>query len=376
MISPKKKFFLFKQSDNFCSVPWNHIKVDMSGDIYTCVAGKEKLGDLSMSLEEVLTNNRLQTIRNSLSNDTVPRNCSGCRTLENNDYLYVRGLYNPMFQSSPVDYDDNSAFTLSGLDLHWGSTCNLKCITCWSKQSSSIAQEEGMPILNTPTDQADKLIDHIVQNQTTIKEIYLSGGEPTLIKHNLRLLKQLRKDLNFVIRINTNMMFDADNQIINEIKKFPNVLFTISVDEMNERYNYIRRGANWDKFIHNLKELQKLHFTWRVNTVFFVGSAMNLAKTQQYFIDNFNIDDFTINQLFMGHTDIRARNLSDKNKEQCIESLVEHQNLHRANKNLRGNIDNCLRELSYARDEDYRGFFDKVDQKAGTNWRELFTELV
>lgn len=375
-MDPKKKFFLFKQSNNFCSVPWNHIKVDMTGNIYTCVAGKEKLGDLSIPLDQVLTSEKLKSIREELVNNTVPGNCTGCRSLENNDYLYVRGLYNPMFQSSTVNYTDNSAFTLSGLDLHWGSTCNLKCITCWSKQSSSIAQEEGMPILNTPTEQADKLIEHIVQHQTTIKEIYLSGGEPTLIKHNLRLLKQLRKDLNFRIRINTNMMFESDNQIINELKKFPDVMFTISVDEMNERYDYIRRGASWDKFIYNLKELQKLHFKWRVNTVFFVGSAMNLAKTQQHFIDNYNINDFTINQLSMGHTNIRARNLSDSAKEQCLVSLKEHQNLHSGNKNLCGGIDNCIRELTHAQDEDYREFFDNVDRKAGTNWRELFTELV
>ena len=143
-----------------------------------------------------------------------------------------------MFKFENIDYDNLTEFKLQGIDLHWSSICDLKCITCWSNQSSSIAKEEGKEILHTPVEQADKLIDYIVSNQETLKEIYLSGGEPTLIKHNLRLLKKLRRDLSFQIRINTNMMYDTDNQIIKELQEFPNVLFTVSADAMNERFRW------------------------------------------------------------------------------------------------------------------------------------------
>lgn len=377
MITHKQKFFLFKQSKHFCSVPWNYLKVDMNGNVTTCVRGQNKLGNLTEnSIEEILQNTDLQNIRKTLVSDLPHENCQSCTELEiGEEYKFLRGLYNPMFQSANVDYTNSKEFILSGIDLHWSSTCNLKCITCWAGQSSSIAQEENKPILHTPTEHADKLIDYIVDNQQTLREIYLSGGEPTLIKHNLRLLKRLRKDLNFEIRINTNMVFDLKNPVIEELKKFPNVLFTISADATNEQFNYIRRGADWNHFITNLTNLHKMHFRWRVNSVFFVATALKLHQTQQFFIDNFGITDFTINQENMGHVEIRSRNLSSTNKIICAENIKQHRDKYSNNINLYGQLENCLKELNLPGEPNYSEYFDAIDKKTGTNWRKVFKEI-
>jgi radical SAM protein with 4Fe4S-binding SPASM domain len=381
MITHKQKFFLFKQSENFCSVPWNHFKVSMDGAVYTCNPGSDVIGDLkTQSIEEIISNPRVQECKQNLFGDKEDKNCVDCKKLEihdaTQDYLFLKNLYNPMFVSADVDYSDSTAFTLSGIDLHWGSTCNLKCITCWDKQSSAIAQEVGSPILNTPTEVADKLIDFIVARQTTLKEIYLSGGEPTLIKHNLRLLTRLRKDLNFVIRVNTNMTFDQDNLIIQELKKFPNVLFTISADATLGRFEYIRRGADWNVFIRNLKDLQQYkNFSWRVNSVFFVASALGLADTQEFFMENYGITDFTINQVGMGHKSIRCRNLPDTVKKATTERLISHREKYKLNTNLHGQLTNCLYELSNDATEDYRPFFDEADSRSGNKWSDVLVEL-
>lgn len=382
MITHKKKFFLFKQSENFCSVPWNHFKVNMSGAVLTCNPGKNIIGDLNThSIEEIINNHTVQQIKQNLYNDKADKNCIGCKKLEIHDaaqdYTFLKDLYNPMFVSAEVDYSDTFAFTLSGIDLHWGSTCNLKCITCWDQQSSAIAQEIGSPILNTSIEVADKLIDFIVARQTTLKEIYLSGGEPTLIKHNLRLLTRLRKDLDFVIRINTNMTFSEDNLIIQELKKFPKVLFTISADAILDRFNYIRRGADWNMFVRNLRVLQQYkNFSWRVNSVFFVASAQGLADTQEFFMENYGITDFTINQEGMGYTSIRCRNLPDTVKEATTTRLLAHREKYKLNSNLYGQLTNCLAEMDNIADEDYRPFFDDADSRSGSNWKDILTELV
>lgn len=377
MLSHKQKFYLFKQSNHFCAVPWNYLKVSMDGTVTTCVRGRQKIGNICHNnIEEILANEQLQDIRSNLVQDKSHSNCNDCQAYEiESKYKYLRGLYNPMFQNATVDYYDPNGFVLSGIDLHWSSTCNLKCITCWSQQSSSIAQEEGKPILHTPSEHAEKLTDFIINNQTTLKEIYLSGGEPTLIKHNLKLLKLLRKDLNFQLRVNTNLMFESTNPIIQELKKFPNVLFTISADATGERFDYIRRGADWKIFVANLNELHNMHFKWRVNSVFFVASAIKLPETQQFFMDNYGIEDFTINQLDMGHTVIHSKNLSVKNKELCEKNLMQHMERYSTNKNLCGQVENCLKELALPGSPNYHEYFDSIDRKAGTNWRKVFEEL-
>jgi MoaA/NifB/PqqE/SkfB family radical SAM enzyme len=201
----------------------------------------------------------------------------------------------------------------------------------------------------------------------------MSGGEPTLIKHNLNLLKRLRKDLEFTIRINTNLSFTNTNPIIEELKKFPRVLFTISADIANEsKFNYIRRGADWNVFLKNLEMLKKFHFTWRVNSVFFVATALHLSDTQEYFMHNFDIHDFTINQIEMDHNELRCRNLPYQIKQEVIDKLVSHKEKYHI---LTGQLDNCLKEVERPIEESYTNFFDSIDVRAGTNWRTTFLEL-
>jgi sulfatase maturation enzyme AslB (radical SAM superfamily) len=377
VMDPKRKFFLFKQSQHFCSVPWNHFEIQTDGQVFTCSSGRTPLGNLQTNTIEQVVDNFV-AIKENLKQDLPDQNCRACNPLEIDqlDYKFLRDLYNPMFTSVDIDYNDSQAFGLSGIDLHWSSTCQLKCITCWAENSSSIAQEQGQPVRHLPQERADNTIDFILANQASLKEIYLSGGEPTLIKHNLRLLEQLRKDLNFTIRINTNMMFDADNAIIAELKKFPKVLFTVSADAMNNRFNYIRRGADWNKFLHNLEELKKLHFMWRVNSVFFVASAEQLADTQEFFMNNFDIDDFTINQVEMGHSYLQARNLPVSTKDKTQQRLLAHREQYASNTNLYAQLTNCLNELVRPRQESYVDFFNNIDQLAGTDWRNTFPELV
>lgn len=379
-MDPKRKFFLFKQAEHFCSVPWNYVKVNMDGSISTCVNGKTNLGNINdNTITEILSNPNLTEIRANLSTDVLDKNCVSCHGYNNiNDsyeYKFLRELYNPMFKDVDIDYNNTNSFKLSGIDLHWSSVCDLKCITCWSRQSSSIAIEEGKEVLHTPSEQADKLIDYIVENQSGLKEIYLSGGEPTLIKHNLHLLKRLRKDQNFIIRINTNMMFDDNNLIIKELLEFPNVLVTMSADSMGDRFNYIRRGANWNYFVKNVDKLFKTHFSLRLNSVFFVGSVLHLADTQKFFIDNYNISDFTINQLYMGDPVLACRNLKEDLKNICREKLLEHKNNYKNNKNLVGQLTNCITELDQQGTPAYKSYFESIDAKAGTNWKQTFPEL-
>tara|TARA_Y100000389_G_C17401378_1_gene485539 strand:- start:488 stop:1330 length:843 start_codon:yes stop_codon:yes gene_type:complete len=280
-----------------------------------------------------------------------------------------------MFKHANVDYSDKTAFQLNAIDLHWSSTCNLKCVTCWAKQSSAIAQEQGEPIQHTPDEQADTIIDLIVSRQQHMKEIYLSGGEPTLIKHNVRLLKQLDKSIDCTFRVNTNMMFEQNNPVITELLKFKNVLITISADTTGSRFEYIRREANWHKFLNNLQFLKGTHFDIRVNSVFFVASALYLTDTQKFFHDGYGITDFTINQVTMGHTNIQCRNLSQDLKDKCAGKIINHKNNFPCNQNLIGQLDNCLGELQNPKEEDYQPFFESFADRVDVDWRDIFTEL-
>jgi uncharacterized protein YecE (DUF72 family) len=128
--------------------------------------------------------------------------------------------------------------------------------------------------------------------------------------------------------------------------------------------------------MNNLEQLKKLHFTWRVNSVFFVASAMQLHSTQQFFMDTWDIHDFTINQVSMDHNNLRCRNLPDTTKKIIQEQLLHHREKYKQDINLYGQLKNCLDELAQPSSESYVDFFNDVDKKAGTNWQNIFQELI
>lgn len=380
MFDPKTRFKLFKQNKHFCAAPWGLIYVNTDGTVKTCVRG-QTYGDLNkQNIEQIVSNEHYKSLRSEILQDKITKHCSECLASENNvtagAFHSIRNHYNELSMNCSTDHNNVNQFGLTAVDLHWSSVCDLKCITCWHGQSSSIALEQNQSIRHTPTEVANKLIDYIVNNQNELKEVYLSGGEPTLIKYNLKLLQKLEKRSDLIIRVNSNLQWDLDNAILQEILKFPNVMFTCSADGIGEKFNYIRRGGNWGKFINNYEFLRlKSNVKLRVNTVFFVLTAQELPEILDYFFDK-NVFDHTINQCGMGQNHLRSRNLPSNIKNNVRSSLENLLEKYQDSLNTSGCIKNCLRELDNSKTQEYKEYLDSIDRIQGSNWRSLYPELI
>jgi len=380
-MDPKTKYKLFRQSKHFCTAPWNLLYVDVDGSIKSCTRGSKFGQATTDDVTEVLKNEKFLNLKNDILNDQLNKNCSDCIKLENTtsagEFNSLRNYYNELCVHSDTDYTIPSQNKLHIIDLHWSSICDLKCVTCWAVQSSSIAREQKKPVNHTPPEVADRIIEYIVNRQDGVKEIYMSGGEPTLIKYNLKLLKRIKKSNDLIIRINSNMQWRQDNPVLKEILKFPNVLFTCSIDGMNQKFDYIRRGGSWQKAIANIRFLQEHpNVKIRANTVFFVLTAQELPSIIDYFMDEIGSMDHTVNQCGMGQTHLRCRNLPDNIKNKVRDALTETFQKYQSNLNIAGNLKNCLDELDHDGDSiGYRTYFDKIDKIQGSNWRQLFPEL-
>lgn len=379
-MDPKTKYRFFRQNKFFCSAPWNLLYVDVNGNIETCAQGGT-FGHAERNLASELNNKNFQSLREEIIQDKLSANCKKCINFENNssagEFNGLRNHYNTLTVDGDTDYTNKSKFELMALDLHWSSICNLKCVTCWAHQSSSIAREQNKPVNHTPSAVADRIIDFIVANQKSLREIYLSGGEPTLIKYNLKLLRQIEKKSQIAIRVNTNMQWKQDNPIIKEILKFPNVLFTCSIDGMGPEFDYIRRGGDWETTLSNIKFLQSQpNVDIRANTVFFVLTAQRIPQIIDYFMEEIGSIDHTINQCAMGQYHLRSRNLPMQIKNAVREKLLHTFDKYQNNLNIAGNIKNCLSELDNdSESEEYKSYFDGIDKLQGTNWRNLYPEL-
>ena len=103
----------------------------------------------------------------------------------------------------------------------------------------------------------------------------MTGGEPTLIKENRILLKNLieTNNTNCFVSFTTNGT-TADSELLDLIKNFPRNEIQISIDGVGDQASYIRHPIQWDDFNQNVKKILDID---SIKIVFYtVLSAYNL----------------------------------------------------------------------------------------------------
>ena len=99
---------------------------------------------------------------------------------------------------------------------------------------------------------------YIFNNVSKLKNVYLAGGEPTLMNENIQFLNLLlEKNPEVQLRVNTNLS-NTNTKVARLIKKFKNVHWLASVESTGDHYNYIRYGGKWKDFCDNLEEIRQI----------------------------------------------------------------------------------------------------------------------
>lgn len=377
-MDPKTKFKLFKQNKNFCAVPWTNFELFTNGNVKTCSYGQTIFGNINeKSIEDILQDEKMLQLKQDMLNDKPNSNCVKChnRTIESENFEYLKGHYNHLVRNENVNYSDVKNFDLRFIDLHWSNVCNLRCVMCHPGQSSLIAKDLNVVWPTIKDEKIQPIIDMVIKNQYKIKEIYLSGGEPFYIPHNIKLLNLLEnKDV--PLRINTNMQWQKSNKLYQILKNFKNVQLTMSADAVKEKFNYIRNGASWTTFIENIKMVRnETQFQLRINTIFSIINANELDELIDYFYNKLDIKDITINILYIP-IELDSRNYPVNKKQNVINKLLKIQDNISNNTNLKNNLQNCIDQIQKTNQYDYNDCLDKITQKHQKNWREVFTDLI
>ncbi len=170
--------------------------------------------------------------------------------------------------------------TLSYVELRLGNLCNVKCKTCNPASSSSWYSdykklEEKITWIPSYRDitNADRktmfswcesweFYESLLKYAGNLKELYINGGEPTLIDlHGKFLDKLIEMDLSRNITLSYSInMTTACNKYIERWKNFKSVIVKASIDDVGEKNQYIRTGTKWESVLKNLDALVKTDF--------------------------------------------------------------------------------------------------------------------
>jgi sulfatase maturation enzyme AslB (radical SAM superfamily) len=158
-------------------------------------------------------------------------------------------------------------------DLRLGNICNLKCTACKPLYSSQIERDpvHSKWVIDAPytrlqsrfgpeTDwsEADGLLDEIVAMSDNLASIQLAGGEPTINKTQIALLKALC-DNGRAAKIDLVVVTNLSNvrqDIYAIFAQFRSLSIGLSIDGCEATYEYVRFPGKWSSLTKNIARLR------------------------------------------------------------------------------------------------------------------------
>jgi sulfatase maturation enzyme AslB (radical SAM superfamily) len=265
----------------FCPMPWTGLMYNFDGNVKNCIRSDGPIGNIhNNTISEILAND--VAVKTSMQAGQKFNRCNPCYDLEheknNFNIISDRVFYLKELKSVDQNLYNTTDFELNTIDVRWSNLCNSACVYCSPTFSSKWAGELSIKI-STPSEQ--QLLDfknYIFDNVSKLKHVYLAGGEPLLMKENLELLTLLKeKNPEVNLRINTNLS-KVDTKIFDLICEFKNVHWTVSLESIEEEYNYIRYGSHWADFLDNLNIIKELDHKISFNMLHFLLNYKSLFK--------------------------------------------------------------------------------------------------
>jgi len=244
------------------------------------------LGNLNnQRIDQILDGSKLQEIRHSISQGQLHDYCSNCIDRERHGGDSERSWHN----SANPDFD----YAQAGLkyqfpaivDVRWNTTCNLSCNYCGSADSSKWASLHKISVSSDTRHYYTQVCDFIEKHYDQVKEVAMVGGEPLLLPENERLLDVIPPDC--IVTLITNLSNPLENnRIFKKLRQRSRVGWSISFDNIGDRFEYVRYGASWKLMLHNLdlvQDLMKNNGHWGgIHAVYNLYNATRLCEFKTF----------------------------------------------------------------------------------------------
>jgi hypothetical protein len=272
--------------DVYCTAPWRGLHLDTTGDIKVCCAGRRNaFGNLNSStIHEIFASNELRQVRQQILDGQQPQYCAVCTESERHGGQSERHWHLEIDKGFvPESADEHHAPSI--IDVRWNNTCNLKCAYCNGISSSKWAQIEGKPVESAPRRYYDQVAAFVRDNGQNLTEVAMVGGEPLLLLENAKFLDIIPPHVKIVII--TNLSVDLDkNVLFQKLRGRPNVSWSLSFENIESRFEFVRDGADWHRMVNNIALINELrqqqNHTAGIHAVLNIFSITRLTEIMQF----------------------------------------------------------------------------------------------
>jgi MoaA/NifB/PqqE/SkfB family radical SAM enzyme len=365
----------------FCPMPWTGLMYNSDGKVKNCIrsAGTMPIGNIKdLPIEQILKGQENLVRQTQIINQQPVSSCHTCYDLERGkkgfDIISDRIFYIKELKDAPVDLYQPGQFDLTTIDVRWTNLCNLACVYCGPEFSSRWANELGMPTVQPSVVQQNNFKQYIFDHAAQLKHVYLAGGEPLLMRENLELLQKLNPGVN--LRINTNLT-KTDTRVFETICGFKNVHWTISVETLEEEFEYIRYGHRWQDFLDNLQTIKQLNHKISFNMLWFLLNYDSIFDCVDYLKNaGFHNNSFVIGAL------LDPEHLNIRHLPESVLHLLKDKLQQKIDQNPGYLLEDSYRNMLYYLDQPFEKDLDKsfkklcvMDQRRNLDSGKIFTEL-
>lgn len=381
-MTPKDFFF----HESLCSLPWTGVYIEPDGRVKNCAISHETLGNLhDQSVQDCLLGQTNIKIKTDMLNNVRHPRCNACYKIEDYSASQESAQSNRNWYKKTgikfVDknlYKDAKNFTLDVMDLRWRNTCNQACVYCGPDLSSRWASELNDKSIVIDENALEKNKQWLLSNLDTVSHVYLAGGEPLLIKENIELLQKLQsRKKEITVRVNTNLSL-INTEVFKMLMTFDNVKWTVSVDAIESKYEYIRYPGNWNIFVENLLYLKSTGADINFNLVWFILNSDSIFECFDFLLAQGFHENTFITQPLTDPVPLGVWHLSDD--QLCIlrQKIKDRMLLASSTSWLYKSLLLMYNFIDVPKDKNIKStqmFFDSIDQRRGLDHRKIFLNL-
>ena len=196
-------------------------------------------------------------------------NCYECKAEEKRGGVSLR-------QESNERFKDATSGEIHYWDLKLHNTCNLTCVMCnplssskWQTMVNANPDEDWHRLVKKESTMKagwhKDILPEILSSLYDTKYLKFTGGEPLMIPHVRKIIKRLYDDdVSSSVRLSiiTNGTIPIDAELLKMLLSFKQVIFLVSIDGIEDKFEYIRSGANWKEVEANLMKFKQIEINY------------------------------------------------------------------------------------------------------------------
>jgi radical SAM protein with 4Fe4S-binding SPASM domain len=266
-----------QESCAFCMKPWVHLFVSQYGTVVPCCLTpwdkNQALGDINeQSVSEIWNGSPMKEFRAKLLKDQKDARCMQCYQSEKVGLKSTRQMTNALYghKLAWIQETKTNGYSETSKPVFWdiriSNLCNFKCRICGHHSSSQWYNDaKALDLISHETKihrgpkNFDLLLEQLEFVLPDLEEIYFAGGEPLIMEEHYRILDILIEkgltDVKLRYATNFSQTIYKDVDVFEKWTLFNYVHVHASLDGMNERGEYQRKGQSWEEVISNRRRM-------------------------------------------------------------------------------------------------------------------------